>query len=67
MAIGDQNEQVKALQICLKSIGLFAGEPTSYFGGITRASVKAYQTLKGIEPLGIVGPKTLLKLNEDFS
>ena len=37
---------------------------TGYFGNLTREAVKRFQAKHGIDPLGIVGPKTRAKLNE---
>ena len=40
---------------------------TGYFGNLTREAFKRFQAKHGIEPLGIVGPKTRAKLNELFA
>ena len=40
---------------------------TGYFGNLTREAVKRFQAKHGIDPLGIVGPKTRAKLNELFA
>jgi hypothetical protein len=78
MWAGQQSEDVKNLQICLKYLGFFPSnsEPTGYFGGITLKAVKDFQTAyKGdiLTPVGlevasgIVGHSTIKKLNELFS
>ncbi len=37
---------------------------TGYFGPLTRRAVKRFQKIAGIEQVGVVGPKTLSKINE---
>jgi len=63
MEMGARGEAVRELQSRLKLAGFFNDEPTGYFGSITRSSVIAFQNANGIEPLGIVGPKTRAALN----
>lgn len=59
LSLGMRSEDVKNLQIKL------AVSPTSgYFGPITLAAVKAFQTTNGIRSTGYVGPITRAKLNE---
>jgi peptidoglycan hydrolase-like protein with peptidoglycan-binding domain len=41
------------------------GVTSGYFGGLTEKAVMKYQTARGIEPIGIVGPKTRERLNAD--
>ncbi len=52
-----------AIFIILNKEGYFDQEPTGYFGTITYNAVIAFQNANGIEPLGIVGPKTRAVLN----
>ncbi|MBI3627574.1 MAG: fibronectin type III domain-containing protein [Candidatus Sungbacteria bacterium] len=40
------------------------GLVTGYFGPLTEAAVKKLQEKQGIEAIGIVGPKTAIKINE---
>ena len=64
-----KNNDVIMLQDCLKWLDLFPKTQisTGYFGGITRDSVKKFQTQHNIEPvLGYVGILTRTKLNELF-
>jgi len=63
LQLGMQGSEVRELQLLLASQGYFEAEPTGYFGLITRAAVISFQNEKGIEPLGIVGPKTRAALN----
>jgi hypothetical protein len=61
---GMQNEDVRQLQIKLKTLGHFTyPEITGYFGAVTRASVISFQRSQGIDPLGHVGPMTRAALN----
>ncbi len=50
--------QVSQLQSFLGEQGYLASTPTGYFGGLTLAAVKAFQSASGIEPTGFVGPLT---------
>lgn len=60
---------VTSLQDCLKYDGDFPTnvDSTGVYGSVTTAAVRKFQTKYGIEPLGIVGPKTKAKLSELFS
>jgi len=58
LSLGARGETVRAIQQKLKDLGYFSADITGYFGPITRTAVVAFQEAKGIEPLGIVGPKT---------
>jgi len=40
------------------------GLVTGYFGPLTRNAVKRFQKIAGIEQVGVVGPKTLARINE---
>jgi peptidoglycan hydrolase-like protein with peptidoglycan-binding domain len=37
---------------------------TGYFGPLTRSAVRRFQKISGIEQVGVVGPKTLARINE---
>jgi hypothetical protein len=59
-------KEVTVLQERLRILGFFPKNQSStgYFGSITEHSVKEFQKSRGIEVLGIVGPKTRKALNE---
>lgn len=63
---GTLHEEVKILQEFLaKDKEVYPeGLITGYFGKLTEAAVKRFQEKYGIEPVGIVGPKTRAKINE---
>lgn len=63
---GMRGKDVKILQEFLKqSPEIYPqGLVTGYFGPLTEMAVKRLQESQGIEPVGIVGPKTKAKLNE---
>ena len=61
---GSRGEAVRQLQLKLKSLGHFTNAITDYFGPITKAAVVRFQTANGIEPIGVVGPKTRAMLND---
>jgi hypothetical protein len=70
---GQQNNEIKALQIALKLEGLFpvGQKETGFFGEITRQAVKKFQEKYSVASWlelklvngKTVGPKTILKLN----
>lgn len=66
LRLGARGDEVKELQEFLKQFpdiypqGLVSG----YFGLLTEAAVRKFQEKQGIESIGVVGPKTLSKLNE---
>ena len=60
---GSTGAEVTALQTLLASKSLLSASPTGYFGNLTVAAVKAYQTSKGISAVGQVGPATRAALN----
>lgn len=66
LSITMSGDAVKELQERLRAEGFFTfPTSTGYFGPITEAAVKAYQTAKGIVPAsGIVGPLTRAELNK---
>lgn len=59
-----------ALQVALRGLGMYpaAGElmiecPISgYMGACTKRAVKQFQSAKGLEPVGFVGPRTIAEL-----
>ena len=63
------NADVKKLQECLTYLKLFPTRDyfTGNFYSITLKGIKAFQVLNNINPIGIVGPKTRAKLNEQFA
>lgn len=66
LARGASGEEVEELQEFLKTFPEIypEGLVTGYFGPLTEAAVKRFQEKNKIESVGIVGPKTLSKLNE---
>ena len=66
MKLGDQNNEVKELQLFLKKLGHYPIniDVTGYFGSVTKKAVIAFQLAHGLVGDGIVGQKTLLELNK---
>jgi len=64
LAVGYTGAEVTALQQKLTALGIYAGPVTGYFGPLTRAAVKTFQTKNGISPVGYVGPGTRAALNK---
>lgn len=64
LRLGIRNNDVLELQKLLAKLGFFKANPTGYFGQVTLAAVKAYQTSKGIPATGFVGPLTRAALNK---
>ncbi|MDO8594918.1 MAG: peptidoglycan-binding protein [bacterium] len=63
LAEGSRGEAVRQLQQKLQTLGYFTASATGYFGPITRAAVINFQRARGIDPIGLVGPKTRAALN----
>lgn len=63
---GVSNEDVTLLQEVLATDPEIypAGLITGYFGPLTERAVKKFQKAMGVEEVGVVGPKTLSKINE---
>lgn len=63
---GDAGEKVKTLQALLAADPSVYPEAriTGFYGRLTAEAVKRLQKRHGIEAAGVVGPKTLKKLNE---
>jgi hypothetical protein len=64
LAIGSTGDEVTQLQTALTAKGYYSGPITGYYGSLTAAGVKAFQSAKGISQLGIVGPQTRIALNQ---
>lgn len=66
LRLGMTGEDVKSLQeILATDPDIYPeGKITGYFGSLTEKAVKRFQTKAGIEQAGVVGPKTLSKINE---
>lgn len=76
MKYGSAGEEVAWLQKCLAYEGLFAGQPTGFFGGISLKAVNDFQKKYAGEillplglqqPTGIVGNSTIVQLNKLFA
>lgn len=59
---GMKSQDVLTLQVYLKGLGYFTHDLTSYFGSITKQSVKDFQKAQGLIADGIVGKNTWKKL-----
>jgi peptidoglycan hydrolase-like protein with peptidoglycan-binding domain len=55
---GSSGEAVKVVQQQLIALGFLKSTATGYFGPLTLEAVIAFQKAKGIDAIGIVGPKT---------
>ncbi len=63
LGMGSRGAAVTALQRRLAADGFFSGSVTGYYGSLTEAAVKGYQTAHSINPKGYVGPGTRAALN----
>jgi peptidoglycan/xylan/chitin deacetylase (PgdA/CDA1 family) len=61
---GSKHNEVTELQKRLLQEGSYNGPVTGYFGPLTQAGVKKYQSMKNIDQVGEVGPKTRNVLNK---
>ncbi|MES2225344.1 MAG: S8 family serine peptidase [Patescibacteria group bacterium] len=64
LTVGSTGPDVTALQQALTRAGAYTGPITGYFGLLTQAGVRAYQTAHALPPVGIVGPMTRALLNQ---
>jgi hypothetical protein len=62
--MGSSGSQVSALQQRLTTDGLYVGPISGYYGALTEAAVKKYQTNHTVPAVGSVGPMTRALLNE---
>ena len=59
---GSRNEAVRQLQRDLTTLGFYAGNISGHFGGLTETAVKKFQEKNGLTADGVVGAKTLAKV-----
>jgi murein DD-endopeptidase MepM/ murein hydrolase activator NlpD len=65
LALGSEGEEVRELQKRLRALGHFAHPTdTGYFGKVTASALIAYQKTNGVDPIGILGPRTRAVLNK---
>jgi len=57
-------DRVKQIQSALKEAGLYKGGIDGKTGPQTKRAIKAFQKSKGLNPDGVVGPKTWEELNK---
>ncbi|MHB8661053.1 MAG: peptidoglycan-binding domain-containing protein, partial [Minisyncoccota bacterium] len=70
LSLGSRGEDVIALQAFLEERGYLVMPPAvakGYFGALTSAAVKRFQKAKNIDPIGIVGPLTIVAIGDDTS
>jgi chitodextrinase len=65
LKLGQASEEVRQLQVKLKTLGYFTyPQTTGFFGPATQTAVKAFQKANNIDQLGYVGPGTRAALNK---
>jgi hypothetical protein len=64
LTIGSSGADITELQKRLTAEGLYSGPISGYFGPLTAAAVKKFQSAHGLEAVGNVGPKTRGVLNQ---
>ena len=63
--MGAQGEKVMMLQDFLRAEGHFTLASTGYFGPVTVASLKSYQTANGLTPTGMLDTDTLAAMQSE--
>lgn len=63
LRIGDSGQNVRALQQRLAALGYYTGKIDGSFGTSTAQAVTAFQKANKLTADGVVGPKTVAKLN----
>ncbi len=68
LKLGAEGKEVETLQKFLKQDPEVypEGKVTGYYGPLTEKAVKKFQEKNGLESVGIVGPKTMTKINESI-
>lgn len=74
LTVGSRGEDVKILQTILRELGFLSSkwngvyyDPTTYFGGMTKAAVAEYQKSRNITPaVGYFGPITRKKIMSEM-
>ena len=56
--------RTKQIQMALKKAGFYKGEIDGKIGHQTRVAIQSFQKAKGLDPDGIVGPKTWEELSK---
>ncbi len=64
LTVGSRGAEVTALQKKLIALGFLYGQPTGYFGQLTKKALQAFQKSKGLEQVGFTGPGTRAALNK---
>ena len=66
LSLGSRGTDVSRLQTFLREKSFFSPEVnTGYFGKLTQKAVIQFQRANGLDPVGIVGPKTRTKIGAD--
>lgn len=66
LQVGSSGAAVKKLQEDLKQLNYFVGNPTGYFGPVTKDAVMRFQKAKGLIVDGIAGRSTLAELKKSL-
>ncbi|MGB3653049.1 MAG: peptidoglycan-binding protein [Rivularia sp. (in: cyanobacteria)] len=64
LQLGSRGETVKKLQLSLKQLNFFVGNPSGYFGPVTKDAVIGFQKNKGLTVDGIAGSRTLAAIEQ---
>jgi peptidoglycan hydrolase-like protein with peptidoglycan-binding domain len=65
LSVGSEGETVVILQDFLRAEGLFTAQSTGYFGPITEAALRSYQSRNGLTPTGETDIATLVAMQAD--
>ncbi|MHB0980761.1 MAG: efflux RND transporter periplasmic adaptor subunit [Thermoleophilia bacterium] len=65
LASGDDGDDVRALQECLKGLGYYAGDIDADYGGATQEAVRDFLDERGLERTSRVGPETFQAVGAD--
>ncbi|MEA5592978.1 peptidoglycan-binding protein [Rivularia sp. UHCC 0363] len=67
LKVGSRGQDVKKLQQDLKQLNYFVGNPTDYFGPVTKDAVIGFQRSKGLTIDGIAGSTTLVAIKQSLA
>jgi peptidoglycan hydrolase-like protein with peptidoglycan-binding domain len=65
VTLGMQGDSVLLLQQTLARLGFFAQTPTGYFGPVTAAGIRAFQSAHALAATGVLDAATLAALNQN--
>ncbi|MEM7771767.1 MAG: peptidoglycan-binding protein [Cyanobacteria bacterium P01_A01_bin.37] len=64
LTIGSTGSEVNQVQTRLAALGFYSGPVTGFYGELTEAAVRSFQSANGLTVDGVVGPATLAAIQQ---